>query len=146
MGDGHRPPAPASLTGHRGRAKTLEDYKIRALDAVDSVAAAIRRAFPQLGGRDAVDLSAALTSMVGTVGQIANPSRTMARLHAGPPARPHRRRLPAAAHAAGRGLRPRAAHPERGRRGGVGVDWSRHVDNPCPMRYLRVCRVRSDCR
>lgn len=51
---------------------------------MDSVAAAIRRAFPQLGGRDAVDLSAALTSMVGTLRQIANPSRTMARLHAGP--------------------------------------------------------------
>ncbi|MFC8828882.1 TetR family transcriptional regulator [Streptomyces sp. NPDC057137] len=70
-------------------AESVRTYKFRALDAVDSAVAAIRRAVPELDERDGVDLIAALTSMVGTLWQIANPSETMARVYAEDPRLAH---------------------------------------------------------
>lgn len=70
-------------------AESVRTYKLRALDAVESVVTALRRAAPELGERDGVDLVAALTSMVGTLWQIANPSQTMARVYAEDPRLAH---------------------------------------------------------
>ncbi|WP_406326086.1 hypothetical protein [Streptomyces niveus] len=70
-------------------AESVRAYKLRALDAVESVVAALRRALPELSERDGVDLIAALTSMVGTLWQIANPSQTMALVYAEDPRLAH---------------------------------------------------------
>ncbi|MFE3588957.1 TetR family transcriptional regulator [Streptomyces niveus] len=70
-------------------AESVRAYKLRALDAVESVVAVLRRALPELSERDGVDLIAALTSMVGTLWQIANPSQTMALVYAEDPRLAH---------------------------------------------------------